>query len=518
MTRAPQALLACAALLLLVLVAFYPTLWAFHERWSSTELGYSHGYPVLALSLYALYERRDKFFESIAEPRKLLLLALLGMSMAWFFANVIQVRIVQQLLLPLIPVAWLGAVFGWRTLRAVIIPIGLIYLAVPLWDFLTTPLRQVTVSVVQSLLEMGRLPALIDGYYITVPGGKFVVAGGCSGLNYVLTSLTLGVFYSLLYLKTLRRRMIFISVCITFSLLVNWARVFALVLIGLYSDMKSELVHDHETFGWVLFTIVLVPMFWIASRLEQADINEQADTGASEQSNPATADTGEEVAAPEPVQGTVEVESSPVAARNLVSRQHLVSALIATVIAIAGPLLALQLISNAGKNPKQFTVNVPSGWSARSLSDAEWRPHFSGYDREVHWRLRYGFRENTLSFYHYDIQGQERELVFWSNRIADPEETVASGIVFVPYGERQVNVREHEIDQGRNRYLVWSLYWVANRPVSDELSAKLYQLLAAAQGRMDAHLITLSAKCVGNNCAAVRKRFQRVMPNLLEGF
>ena len=281
-------------LLLAALLAFWPTLFAFHERWASSELGYSHGYPVLALSLYALYERRGNFYQAMGSPILLGLVVLIVLSLGWFFANVIQVRIGQQILLPLVILAWVGAVFGLKALRVVAIPLALIYLAVPFWDFLTTPLRVATVAVVQSLLEMAALPALIDGYFISVPGGKFVVAGGCSGLNYVLTSLTLGVFYSLLYLKTFSRRLSFILVCVAFSLIVNWVRVFALVLIGLYTDMQSEMVHDHETFGWVLFSIVLIPMFWIASRLEQSEIKlENAASSAAAKSESGTEETAQ---------------------------------------------------------------------------------------------------------------------------------------------------------------------------------------------------------------------------------
>lgn len=498
-------------LLLLAVLSYFSTLLAFHERWASSELGYSHGYPVLALCCYALYERRDNFFRAVASPLSLGLLALLVLSMAWFFANVIQIRILQQMFLPMVILGWVGTVFGFRALLVTAIPLGLIYLAVPFWDFLTDPLRITTVAVVQSLLELAELPAYIDGYFIAVPGGKFVVAGGCSGLNYVLTSLTLGVFYSLLYLKTLSKRVGFVLICIAFSLIVNWIRVFALVLIGLYTDMESKMVHDHETFGWVLFTLVLVPMFWIASRLEQAELKEERARASKIKAD--KDDRQDELSA----EAAAKPQTSLVSAAQKIKTKHYVIAILATVVSAVGPLLALQLTANAGKNPKVFRVDIPAGWSAKSTVDVPWRPKFSGYDREVHWDLRYGFRESTLSFYHYDIQGQGRELIYHDNRIADSDEIAASGIVFVSYGEGNADVREFEVVSSKGRYLVWSLYWVANRPVSDDLTAKVYQVFAAMQGRLDAHLITLSAKCVGSSCASVRQRFQRVMPNLLEG-
>jgi exosortase len=200
-----------------------------------------------------------------------LLLPLAALALLWLLANQMQVHLVQQLLLPAIVLLWLGAAFSVRLLQALLMPVALIYLAVPVWDVLVYPLRLIALAVVEFWLEFGGYDLSIDGFYIIVPAGEFVVAESCSGLNYLLASMALAVVYSVLYLRRIRSRLLFTGVCVALSLLVNWIRVFALVLIGFYSDMRSSLLDEHTTFGLILFTLALIPIFWVGTVLERSD-------------------------------------------------------------------------------------------------------------------------------------------------------------------------------------------------------------------------------------------------------
>jgi exosortase/archaeosortase family protein len=61
-----------------------------------------------------------------------------------------------------------------------------------------------------------------------------------------------------------------IAVALALGLFTNWVRIFVLVLVGYYSQMKSGLVADHETFGWLLFAgVVLPPLYFAPLRKRQ---------------------------------------------------------------------------------------------------------------------------------------------------------------------------------------------------------------------------------------------------------
>ena len=142
---------------------------------------------------------------AINGPSMLAMLALPLGSLVWLAAEVVQVQVGQQLAVLALVFVWAVAVMGLAMIRHLLPVYLLMLLAIPIWDFLIDPLRIITVVIVQNSLEWLEIPALIDGFFITLPVGRFVVEGGCSGLNYMLTSLTLGLVYSMRYLNRMRR-------------------------------------------------------------------------------------------------------------------------------------------------------------------------------------------------------------------------------------------------------------------------------------------------------------------------
>ena len=70
------------------------------------------------------------------------------------------------------------------------------------------------------------------------PAGTFEIADGCSGLRYVITALALVVFYSALFLRRYRSMVILGLFALLGSMLTNWLRITALILIGHFTDMR----------------------------------------------------------------------------------------------------------------------------------------------------------------------------------------------------------------------------------------------------------------------------------------
>ena len=79
--------------------------------------------------------------------------------------------------------AWVLVVMGWRSAWYLAPTLSLLYLAIPLWDFLLLPLREATIGFVGAILDLLAIPALIDGFNISLPAGMLVVAGGCASVG-----------------------------------------------------------------------------------------------------------------------------------------------------------------------------------------------------------------------------------------------------------------------------------------------------------------------------------------------
>lgn len=462
-------------------VAYAPTLASLHHWWSDSALGYSHGYPVLLISLYVIYERRRLMQASIQGASALAMIALAGGSLLWLAAEVVQVQVGQQLVLVSLVFVWAVAVMGLSMIRHLLPVYLLVLLAVPIWDFLIDPLRIITVVVVQNSLEILQIPALIDGFFITLPVGRFVVEGGCSGLNYMLTSLTLGLVYSMLYLNRMRRKLAFIAICIVVALLVNWARVFLLVVIGYYTDMQAEMVHDHETFGWVLYAIALLPLFWMAGRLERGD---------------APAPEAPQTAFNSNVLGTG-------------------AWLLATALLFVGPGINWLLNSKATEEPLVLDVSSPQDWQQRRGIEV-WVPEYSGFDRVETLAIRKGAATAQLAILYYDRQTQGKELVYYDNRLAKEEFVQPLGLQTVWLSGQEYSFNEAVVEAGGQHRLVWSTYWVAGQPVAQGGQAKIRQLQGLVQGELSAALVTFSSRCRSEyDCESARQELSTLVQGYL---
>lgn len=464
MTKAVRPLLFWASVAVFAL-GYAETLASFHDRWGSTVQGYSHGYLLAAVGLWLVWRRRQEFRFPAPARQYGWLLMLAGASMAWAAATIMQVRIGQQLMIPALIWLWLASVFGWRRARPHLFALGVVYLAIPIWDVLVLPLRELTVFVTEQALSLLGIPAFIDGFRIHVPAGAFVVAGGCSGLNYLLVSLTLGMLFAHLYVRGWQRRTAVVLSSLLVALVANWIRVVALVLIGYYSEMESGLVDDHESFGWVVFAALLVPYVLILRRLDEAP------------------------------------ETKPMAVEGGWGKTWRAwpVAWLATIAGLAGPLLLLIRTLLPVEHPVPLSALAP----AQAVERPDWEPDYSGHDRAQHFQQGSGRQRLQLSLYTWLEQDQGREMIYYNNRMAR-EDLVVAGPEKRTLEAMKVN--EMVVQDGRSQRLVWWYYRTAGQATTDELIAKLLELLGVVNGRASAELVTLSTQCEDDLCQRARAR------------
>ncbi|NMH59065.1 exosortase [Alteromonas ponticola] len=244
------------------------TFQSIHTLWSQNNHTYSHGYILLAFVCYALFVDRRWLFQ---HPSFLAIPLALAAGIVWVASNAVQVLLIQQMLLPVLLFTALLALVGVKHSFRAFIPVLALYLAMPVADFLITPLQDITSLVVTSLLRLQGITAYIEGYDIHLPYGIMRISDGCAGVNYLLAGVCIGLFYSYLNLRKPALKLWAVSLIIILSLVGNWIRVWLLILIGYYSKMESGLVHEHGFFGWVIFALFAVGYFFYMRKLEARD-------------------------------------------------------------------------------------------------------------------------------------------------------------------------------------------------------------------------------------------------------
>src|SRR5687768_18302970 len=129
--------LGAIALVVLGFVLFWPTTLSLVEQWEDTvRRTYTHGYLIVALTLWLLWRNRRSWSQVELRPSVPAFVAVVAASVIWLITYRAGVRIAHQALLPAMIFGAFTACYGVTASRRNLLPFGFIYFAVPLWDAL----------------------------------------------------------------------------------------------------------------------------------------------------------------------------------------------------------------------------------------------------------------------------------------------------------------------------------------------------------------------------------------------
>lgn len=440
----------------------WPALLSLHLRWIKLDEAYAIGYPVVAIFLWLIFERRTALLSSRIKPSIIAVIFFLSIAAVSLSARLVQFQLLQQLIVPASLWLLIVAVAGWRVGRIVLFPSLLLYAAIPLWDALVGPLRGFTVYVTQHALDFAGVPALIEGYLITLPDGQLMVADGCSGLNLLLAAAVIGlVQFHMMIQSPLWKRCVALALALAIGVIDNWIRVSIIVLVGHFSHMESDLVHHHGNFGWVVFVISLVPYFIAVSSLERGQRLVRTPVGA-----PAPA-------------------VAPFAAA-----AHAVSLAIGVLLLLTAVTFLQQ---RAGK-----PLTLPAPPSSVEFAP-EWTPHYTGFDEQQAWRMSADGNNYEILMLTYTRQTDNKKLIYFSNRIAEEGQIITPTTTAVI---DQMRINKTVIVAGSRR-VVWWFYLIDNQVVTSGIAAKWHQLIGLLRGNQRASLVAVSARCVASDCGDI---------------
>lgn len=438
----------------------WPALYALHLRWVYLDGPYSIGYPTVIMSLWWFINRRHAILSGPIAPAYTALPLLLLALMASAAGSLIYLQIVPQLAVPLLMWLLLGVVFGWRASFAAIAPCAVLYLAIP-WLDIGYVLRAMTVWFSQHMLDWLHVPALIDGFTISLVSGVIHVAGSCSGFNLLLSAVFIGLMYGEMAEQNAVSRVLFVMLAAVIGIIDNWIRVLALVLVAHYSNMTSELVYHHGSFGWWIFAASLVPYFLMARRLERSP----------------------SLAVQEVVRGTS--VSWPF-------KRMVFAALVATMM-MWGTVATMGHLQDRSGESAGFAIPQ----TAIAIRPS-WLPHYQGQGFTQAFSITNEAGSYEILALTYIHQRFDKKLISYDNYIADEEHLREMGRVAI---DPDFTVNTAVVHNGSSR-VVWWFWWVDGKTSASALKTKLLQLTAMLMGDPSASLVLLSSPCLPADCAA----------------
>lgn len=459
-------------LIAVAIVAYWPTSAALWHLWTDDLFFGGHGLLVAALALWLLVRARERIAAAPVRSQPWALLLLLPGGIALLILQRASIEGLQFLMLPALILLGALAALGAAVTRAIAVPVGFLYFAVPAWNILAAPLQSLTLSVVTRIAPAIGVPAIVSGTLISLPEDMtFNVGLLCSGVGFLVEGLAVAALMGELEQASTGRRVRLLASMVVVAIVTNWVRVLAIVDLGYSTRMRHVLVTRHHLlFGYVLFVLVLVMFVWVARQRAPPD------------APPAALPTPR---SPGPVPG----------------------AYVWALTALAAPPALAVILAAASATAPARELRLPAGraqWSGPLASeDTAWRPVFVGAHDES--RGTYhdlsGHSVEVVAV-GYAAQAQDRELVNENNSLVGnaglteltSERVNGSGGPF----REQVAADEHAL-----RSVIWSFYVIGGHSFVTPLWAQLWYGINAFGTPPYSALFAFRTACVPS-CAAAR--------------
>lgn len=440
---------------------YWDTLEAMAQIWWRSET-YAHGLIVPPISLWLIWRDRERLMSLRPEATFWFVPALIGIIVCWLLGELTSVNSLTQFSVVGICILATMSVLGVQLSKKLAFPLLFLFFAVPIGDFLLPRLMEWTADFTVLALRITGIPVYREGQNFVIPSGQWSVVEACSGIRYLIASLTIGILYAYLTYTSLKRRIIFALVSLIVPILANWLRAYLIVLLGHISNNELAAGVDHLIYGWIFFGIVIAIMFAIGMRW--------AEHAPAKQSSTFTA-----------------IGNS----RNA-THIWIVVPLLAILVA-SGPLADSGLRQGNSSAPVTLSAPTPTtAWHAVA-SPIEWQPVFNNASAKFHSAYMNEERWAGLYIAYYRNQNFERKLIASTNVLAtslDPVwQIVPGGLTSTSLGGNQLRVRSSELieKQGNpgERYVIWQWYWINGQLTTSDIEAKWLTALAMLSGKGD---------------------------------
>ena len=448
------------------------TLLAMVAVWDSSET-FAHAWVVPPISAWLVWRLRGQVRAVQPRPAWAPLLLVMLASILWMMAELVSVNAGTQFALMCLLVLAVPAVLGWELARLLAFPLGFLFFAVPMGDFLTPYLMTWTADITVAALRLSGIPVYRDGLQFVIPTGTWSVIEACSGIRYLLASLMVGTLYAYLNYRSTRRRLLFVLISILLPIMANWLRAYMIVMLGHLSNNEIAAGADHLVYGWALFGVIIMLLYWIGARW--AD--------------------------------NIELPAAAAAARGVWPAGPGLAAGLAVLALASAPLLMIQYLDRA---TSQATVQLDSGsalgddWRSSADPAPGWIPAFHNPSATLRTAVM-AADGNAVGVYvaYYRNQNAKRKLISTSNRLLAADgygsNALGSSARTVQTPQQAILVRETHLladgspaDSGlRRKTLVWQTYWVNGQLVASDVKGKLLGAASRLMGRGDDSAVIL---------------------------
>lgn len=466
------ALFAVMLTLVGLIVIYRETALGMVSIWWRSET-FTHAFLVAPISLWLIWEKRKVLARFQPQPSLWLALPLFFLAFVWLLGELAAVNAVTQLAFTAMLILAVPLIIGIPAARQILFPLCFLFFAVPIGEFVMPKFMEWTATMTVLGLRASGVPVYQEGLQFVIPSGRWSVVEACSGVRYLIASLTVGTLFAYLNYRSLKRRLIFVGVSIVVPVIANWVRAYIIVMLGHLSGNELAVGADHLIYGWVFFGIVIMIMFAIGMRWRE------------------DGDDADQMAA------AVAVST----AANFKSHGTTPYFVMATLLALSIALLpyASLKVLDAQNSGAASTLSVQAlatgGWAQDTQALSTWQPAFANPSATEIASFSQGAQHVGIQINYYRHQGYDRKLISSENMLVKSGDEnwlqLEQGSHPVTLAGKKLIVRSALLKQQSAltaepvRLRVWQWYWIDGQLTSSDHLGKLWLALARLSGHGD---------------------------------
>jgi exosortase len=244
-----------------VLVVFWQVFVRLVDAWI-VDGNYSHGFLIIPIALYFVWERREKLAAAPVRPTWFGLVVLAG-GLATLLAGLwgSELFLSRVGLLPVIAGIVLF-VLGWQHLRILLFPIAFLFLMIPIpaiiFNQIAFPLQLLASQTGEWAISTAGIPVLREGNLLILAHTTLEVAEACSGIRSLVSLITLGIVYGYFMDSRTWVRVLIVVSAIPVAIVANGARVAGTGMAAHWIGPEAADGFFHEFSGWIVFLFAFV--------------------------------------------------------------------------------------------------------------------------------------------------------------------------------------------------------------------------------------------------------------------
>jgi exosortase len=227
-----------------------------------TDGNYSHGFLVVPIAGYLVWERRSMLKATALRPRASGLLVVCG-SLAILAAGVLGSELFLSRVSMLGVLA--GSILflaGWQYLRILAFPLGMLLISIPIptiiFNQVAFPLQLLASRFGAAALGAAGVPVLREGNLMVLANTTLEVAEACSGMRSLMSLLTLGIIIGYFSDRRSWVRVVLSVATIPIAIFANAVRVAGTGIAAHYVGPQAAEGFLHAFSGWLVFVMALM--------------------------------------------------------------------------------------------------------------------------------------------------------------------------------------------------------------------------------------------------------------------